>query len=125
MNRKSTSVSSIVGVATALYLGLFAAQFQSAHADEAVQSAGHSRSAVHMSDPASPKSDDNANSSQSNDDKDQSKIQPDPATASAVPCNCSGSGSGCAGACPNAPGPKRHCKNLAPHGKPKMCSCVP
>ena len=40
MNRKSTSVSSIVGVATALYLGLFAAQFQSAHADEAVQSAG-------------------------------------------------------------------------------------
>ena len=108
MNRKSTSVSSIVGVATALYLGLFAAQFQSAHADEAVQSAGHSRSAVHMSDPASPKSDDNANSSQSNDDKDQSKIQPDPATASAVPCNCSGSGSGCAGACPNAPGPKRH-----------------
>jgi len=125
MNRKSTTVSSLFGIVTAMYLGLFAAQFSSAHADETMQSVRDARSAVNMSEPAAPKSDDNANSSQKNDDKDQSKVQPDPATASAVPCNCSGSGSGCAGACPNAPGPKRHCKNLAPQGKPKMCSCVP
>ena len=59
------------------------------------------------------------------DDKVASKIEINPATDQAVACaGCVSAGSGCSGACPNAPGPRRQCRNVAAPGKPKICSCT-
>jgi hypothetical protein len=120
MNRKPTLKASVLGMISALCIGLVSAQFGSASADESLRASG-TTAAV---DSAAVRVAEAANSSEQSE-PDQSKVKQDPASSSAVPCTCSGTGSGCAGACPNAPGPKRHCRNLAAAGKPKVCSCVP
>jgi len=52
------------------------------------------------------------------------KVEIEPATNGAIPCSCVAAGAGCSGACPNAPGPRRQCRNVAPKGKGRMCSCT-
>lgn len=120
MTRKSTLRASVLGILSALCIGLVSAQLGAASADEPARVGGMSVAA----DSATARSADGASSSESSE-PDQTKPKTDSASSSAVPCTCSGSGSGCSGACPNAPGPKRYCRNLAPSGKPKVCSCVP
>lgn len=120
MRRKPTLRASVLAMLSALCIGLISAQLGPASAQESVPAGAVSAAA----DVATARSSDSANSSESTE-ADQSKPKQDPASSSAVNCTCSGSGSGCSGACPNAPGPKRHCRNLAPAGKPKVCSCVP
>ncbi|HND10428.1 MAG TPA: hypothetical protein PLY80_08320 [Pseudomonadota bacterium] len=120
MKKKFALSRSVLGIVSALCIGLFCAQLTTASADEPSRASSEAGAV----DSASVRNGDGTSSTDQSE-PDQSKVKQDPATRSAVPCNCSGSGSGCAGACPNAPGPKRHCRNLAPSGKPKMCSCVP
>ncbi len=58
------------------------------------------------------------------DDSASLKVEINPATDNAVSCTCASAGAGCSGACPNAPGKRRQCRNVAQKGKPKICSCT-
>ena len=58
------------------------------------------------------------------DDNASLKVEINPTSENAVSCTCASAGAGCSGACPNAPGKRRQCRNVAPKGKPKICSCT-